>query len=1051
MNCDNTAINPRSPITVLTVVLVMTWGVLATFGWSSYRTYHNLQSSMKHDLRIEELRGNIIHLDEVLTMSARMAVFTENLQWEDRYRRFEPHLDTAIKEAMGLTAEVYSGDAAAKTDAANNKLVEMEKRAFDLMHQGRVDEAKAVLFNREYETQKQLYVEGMPRFAKTKERHLRLAELRNTIVHLDEVLTMSARLAAVTGDLQWKKRYRLSEPQLDATIKEAVKLAPEAQGGKAAAEIDTANIKLVKMENYAFDLVRQGRLDEAKAVLFSDEYESQKQIYTKGMDVLSAGLADAVSIALKRKQWLSFLQTGTMLLIMPLLVVGWLVVFRAVRNWKMALTKQAKELAEVNVSLDQRVIDRTRKLQSVTEKQTEMVQLLGEREARLQAIMESASEGIVTINERGIMESFNKAAVAMFGYRAEEVIGQNVSMLVPSPDSEQHDQYLANYLRTGHAKVVGIKREVEGKQKDGVLFPLELNVSEINMDGMHLFTAIIRDLTERKQTEGALRESHEYTNNIIGSMIATLIVVAPDGTIVTVNEATCSLLGYREKELIGQPARLLFSEEEEEEEEHLANMVVSRHALPVRGTMLRTLISVGHVNDVEGWYTAKDGSKIPVAFSGSVMRDSDGEIQGIVCVAQDITERKEHEESLRLQGAALESAANAIVIADQDGRISWTNHAFSQMTGYSREEAVGSETSLLKSGQHDVVFYTDLWQTVLAGKVWHGEIINRRKDGSLFTDESTITPVADDRGKITHFIAVKQDITDRKIAEANQKQLQCELTHAQKLESVGQLAAGIAHEINTPTQYVGDNTRFLEEAFSDISTVLDKFEELLQAVKEGSVDEKLVEEVEATLKQADIEYLTKEVPQAINQSLDGVERVATIVRAMKEFSHPGSEEKKLVNLAEAIETTITVARNEWKYVAEVETQFDFEMPEISCLPGELNQVFLNLIVNAAHAIGDTLGEDREEKGTITVGTRRDGAWAEIFIRDTGTGIPENVQAKIFDPFFTTKEVGKGTGQGLAIARSVVVDKHGGTIDCQTKQGKGTTFIVRLPVDEKQQI
>ncbi|NOY28959.1 MAG: hybrid sensor histidine kinase/response regulator [Planctomycetes bacterium] len=280
--------------------------------------------------------------------------------------------------------------------------------------------------------------------------------------------------------------------------------------------------------------------------------------------------------------------------------------------------------------------------------------------------------------------------------------------------------------------------------------------------------------------------------------------------------------------------------------------------------------------------------------------------------------------------------------------------------------------------------------------------------------------------------------------------LQMELAQAQKLESVGQLAAGIAHEINTPTQYVGDNTRFLKDAFGDIKTVLDSFEKLLQATKSGTVDEQLVVEIEATLKQTDVEYLTEEIPQAIDQSLSGVERVAKIVRAMKEFSHPGTEEKSLVNLSHAIETTVTVAHSEWKYVAEMVTEFDSELPQVSCLPAELNQVFLNLIVNAAHAIGDTLGDDKTEKGTITVGTRRDGEWVEIFIRDTGTGIPEDVRARIFDPFFTTKGVGKGTGQGLAIARSVVVDKHGGTIDCETELGKGTTFLVRLPIEEERQ-
>ncbi|GAA4428538.1 sensor histidine kinase [Bremerella cremea] len=275
--------------------------------------------------------------------------------------------------------------------------------------------------------------------------------------------------------------------------------------------------------------------------------------------------------------------------------------------------------------------------------------------------------------------------------------------------------------------------------------------------------------------------------------------------------------------------------------------------------------------------------------------------------------------------------------------------------------------------------------------------------------------------------------------------LQMELAQSQKLESVGQLAAGIAHEINTPTQYVGDNIRFLKDSFEDIGDVLEVFDQFLQSVKAGSVDADALAKVEQAMKQADVDYLREEIPQAIDQSLSGVEQVAKIVRAMKDFSHPGGETKTMVNLSESIETTISVARNEWKYVAEVETDFDQSLEDVPCMPGELNQVLLNLIVNAAHAIGDKLGSELTERGTITVGTRRLDNFAEIFVRDTGNGIPDSIRRRIFDPFFTTKPVGKGTGQGLAITYSVVVEKHGGEIDFTSEIGKGTTFSVRLPL------
>jgi len=246
---------------------------------------------------------------------------------------------------------------------------------------------------------------------------------------------------------------------------------------------------------------------------------------------------------------------------------------------------------------------------------------------------------------------------------------------------------------------------------------------------------------------------------------------------------------------------------------------------------------------------------------------------------------------------------------------------------------------------------------------------------------------------------------------------------------VGRLAAGIAHEINTPIQYVGDNLEFLGEAIG-------VFRERIEGGGSGG-----------GVSDDDVSFYLEESPKAISQAREGVARVAGIVRAMKAFSHPGSGEKTLGNLNQDLLNTITVSRNEWKYVADLKTELDDNLPPVPCYPGELNQVYLNLIVNAAHAIGDKVDREKGEKGLITVATRLDGDWVEIRISDTGTGIPESVRERVFDPFFTTKEVGKGTGQGLAIARDVIVNKHGGTITFETEEGKGTTFIIRLPLKE----
>ena len=199
-------------------------------------------------------------------------------------------------------------------------------------------------------------------------------------------------------------------------------------------------------------------------------------------------------------------------------------------------------------------------------------------------------------------------------------------------------------------------------------------------------------------------------------------------------------------------------------------------------------------------------------------------------------------------------------------------------------------------------------------------------------------------------------------------------------------------------------------------------------------------------KTADLDYILQNAPQALESSIEGLERIATIVRSMKEFAHPDQSHKSLADFNQAIRSTLIVATSEYKQIAEIETHFG-DLPPVPCYLGEFNQVILNLVVNAAHAISDVV-KDTGARGKLTVTTRLDGDAVEISIGDTGTGIPENVQSKIFEPFFTTKEVGKGTGQGLAIARTVIVNKHGGTLRFETGLDKGTTFIIRLPIDAR---
>jgi len=286
---------------------------------------------------------------------------------------------------------------------------------------------------------------------------------------------------------------------------------------------------------------------------------------------------------------------------------------------------------------------------------------------------------------------------------------------------------------------------------------------------------------------------------------------------------------------------------------------------------------------------------------------------------------------------------------------------------------------------------------------------------------------------------------EKQQADQEQEILLARLLQSQKLESVGRLAAGIAHEINTPIQFISTNINFINESFLALSQVLATFFELLDSVKKGAVTEAQIKTQDAIVAHLDWDYLMEEIPRAIDQSKEGIQRVTSIIQAMKEFSHPGGKQKVNADLNRIIETTITVSRNEWRYVATVETDLDLELQTVPCLADEMGQVFLNLLVNAAHAIENKHDTDPEgEKGRIILSTRQYDHYVEIRIADTGGGIPKHIQDKIFDPFFTTKEVGKGTGQGLAIAHDVITGKHKGTLVFETEPGIGTTFIIRLP-------
>jgi len=583
---------------------------------------------------------------------------------------------------------------------------------------------------------------------------------------------------------------------------------------------------------------------------------------------------------------------------------------------------------------------------------------------------------------------------------------------------------------TGMAAVHFVPSAVPPVLSDSVDISTLANLGILGVTLLILGFALITSLIDRRLSaqQFMLESERKMLRALIDNIPDLMYVKDTESRFVIANSQMARALGASStEELMGKTEFDLLPGER----------ATARHANEQQA-MLVGQATFNHEEMVSDGY----GSEIPVLTTIVPLRNSRGEVTGIAGTGHNISERKRSEEALataeKKYRGMFDQALFAMFQLDPEGRLLSVNPAMAHFMMY-------------ESPQHMLAQFTDsLWTTTVAperhaefllamktfGQVRAFELEVFRKDQSRIWISVTVRALISDGASIG-FEGMFEDVTERRL-------LRDQLLQAQKLESVGQLAAGIAHEINTPTQYIGDNVRFVKKSFANLSNLLSIYGRLWTETCNGNVTSALKDEMRTFLKKIDVGFLLAEIPKAIDDGLEGVKRVASLVNAMKEFSHPGTKEKVPLDLNRAIRSTIAVAQNEWKYVAEMEIDFEPTLPLVSCLPGEFNQVILNLIVNAAHAIGDRYQDRNGEKGKITVQTSQGPTAVEIRIGDTGGGIPLEVRAKVFDPFFTTKEIGKGTGQGLAIARSVIVDKHGGSIDFETVLGEGTTFIVRLP-------
>jgi PAS domain S-box-containing protein len=639
----------------------------------------------------------------------------------------------------------------------------------------------------------------------------------------------------------------------------------------------------------------------------------------------------------------------------------------------------------------------------------------------LSLAVEQSPASVMITNARGNISYVNQKFTEITGYKLNEVLGRNPRFLNArvSPPSLYRD--LWSTITQGKEW----RGELCNRKKSGRVFWESVKIRPITdrTGATTHYLAVKEDITERRRAEQELRASRQLLQSILDAIPQRVFWKTRNCNYLGCNRPFAKDAGLDSPEAIVGKSDFELSWKDVAELYRAEDKLVMEQKSP-------KLDFCEHQTRPDGTVLWLQTNKLPLL-------DADGNVIGVVGTYEDITERRRAEQELRLAKASLQNSSDAVYWLDSNGRIVYVNEAACRALGRSRDELLSLSVMDIDPPCRAVGWQT-LWERVKAQGSLTFESQNETKKAKIFPVEITANYLEFDGQEYS--LAFVRDISER-------RELESQLRQAHKLEGIGQLAAGIAHEINTPTQFVSDNLTFLRDSWKATHKLLDLYRSTIRNA-EPLLADGVAAELEETERDLDLEFIVAEVPRAIEQSLDGAHRVAKIVRAMKEFSYRDSAEKTETDLNRSIESTITVARNEWKYVAELTTEFDDKLPRILCYPGDINQVILNLVVNAAHAIKEKLKDG--EKGLITVGTRRRGEFAEISVTDTGAGIPETVRSRIFDPFFTTKEVGKGTGQGLSLAHTLIVKKHSGKIWFDTEVGRGTTFFIHLPIKPAEQ-
>jgi PAS domain S-box-containing protein len=617
---------------------------------------------------------------------------------------------------------------------------------------------------------------------------------------------------------------------------------------------------------------------------------------------------------------------------------------------------------------------------------------LRESEERFRSTFENAGIGMALVDMQGHPIKSNPALQQMLGYDAEE-LSHMVFTEYTHPDDRELDWGLFGELAAGKRETYEIEKRFLKKGGDVVWGLLTASLVKDRQGCPVCAVGMVQDISERKRAEEGLRASEEKYRSLVSNIPDVVWTVDAELRFVFISKNIERISGYSPDEVYQQGIRLYL------------DSLLPDDVHKVREGF-RALFAEGRPFDVECRVKRKDGEWIWVHDRALVTYEKNG-IRYADGLLSDITERKKAEaEHIRLV-TAIEQSAEAVVITNTNGDIEYVNPAFTRITGYSREEVLGQNPRLLKSGKQDRVFYQQLWTIILRGDIWHGELINRRKDGNLYTEEMTIAPVRDALGEVTHFIATKQDVTEH-------KRLEQQLIQAQKMEAVGRLAGGVAHDFNNLLTIINGYAALLSEQTSTEDPRRARLKEILMAG----------------------------------------ERAASLTRQLLAFSRRQVLEPRVLDLNSVIATIEKMLRRLIGEDVELVTTLRPDIGRVKVDPGQIEQVVMNLAVNARDAMPEggkllieTSNVEIDANYTRSHSPMIPGKYVMMAVDDTGCGMDLETQAHIFEPFFTTKEESRGTGLGLATVYGIV-KQSGGFIWVYSAPGCGSTFKIYLPIVEE---